>query len=231
MRGYRPTVWGEWNPGQILLQPKRLENLAGLACKGHSECGETAPGCLLANYRNFSAMFAKVRRDCEQQGTGPCNYDAPTANGKTTLHHCLQAARTHDVGQRPAREWQKPFARSCRQHQLFVAEFYQIVTSFRQEDSCLRLVKDADSTELGSSGTTEAVGPMRRFALPLLVRLTSPDLPSEPRVVVNDSDTGSALGCADRGCHARRSATDYENVEALSHCHRIPLLNVFTHPS
>jgi hypothetical protein len=68
----------------------------------------------------------------------------------------------------------------------------------------------------------KAVGPLGRLALPLLFRLTSPDLPAEPGVVVNDADTSSALGCADRGRHARRSAADYENVEALCDCHRIP---------
>src|SRR5271169_4719644 len=121
-------------------------------------------------------MLAKVRRDCEQQGAGPGYYDALAANRKTTLHHCLQAARTHDVGQRPARERQEPFARSGGKYQFLVAEFYEIVTSFRQQHSRLRLVKYADSTKLGSSGPIEAVGPLRRFALPLLVRLTPPDL-------------------------------------------------------
>ena len=129
---------------------------------------------------------------------------------KSGLDQRLQAAGTHDIGERPAWEWQEPFARSGGQYQAAVLDFRCALEGLDRQAAFGRCVEDAgarDQFDVVRFGQTD---PLRRRG--------SPDLSAGARIVVDHDGARAGLGCAAGGCQSGRpGAGDDDVVAAVSH--------------
>ncbi len=155
-----PAVGNKWNAGKLLSQLQSLDELLWVGSEKHAKPCQAAPRCLLANYRNLSAVLAQICRDRQQQRSATRNDDALAAHWETAFDHRLQATRTHHIGQGPARKRQKPFAGPGCQHQILVASTrkdHSVPSASRH--SWFRLVKDPNSAERGNSRSLQSLDP------------------------------------------------------------------------
>ena len=105
-------------------------------------------------------MLAQICGHSQKQGATSRHQHAFAGNWKSRLHHRLQTAGSHNVGQSPAWKRQKHFAGARRDNQFPIAQIQRTVLRFREQTSrlCLMVI-DLRATKYLRSGALETPYP------------------------------------------------------------------------